>query len=91
MNPTEQIVYITLHGHRLMKVYEERVGQWRDGCSCFWTGPDHDEHVAAEVTKAIMPGEKPVVFPGRRPKIHRDQMTLMDVEVPDRGYKGIRL
>jgi hypothetical protein len=88
MNATEEIVYVTLNGHRWMKAYEERENVWKDGCSCFWSGDDWYEHAAAEVVKALMP-EKPVTFPGRQPRVHRDQERLF--EVPDAGYKGIRL
>jgi hypothetical protein len=91
MNPTEQLVYIQLHAHRLMKVYEEHIGKWQDACSCFWVGGDHDIHVAEEVTKALLPEEKPNVFPGGKVPVHRDQLPLLDLEVPDVGYKGIRL
>jgi hypothetical protein len=88
MNATEELIYITLHAHRLAKFYEEGFNRWKDGCSCYEICDDHDMHVAQEITKALMP-ETPVTFPGKPVAVHPDQMAL--IEVPDAGYKGIRL
>jgi hypothetical protein len=83
MNPTEQQIYIALHGHRLMKVYEAEIGHWQDGCSCLWVGDSHDQHVASAIYTALNPAVVPAIHPG--------QLPLIDLEVPDVGYKGIRL
>lgn len=88
MNDTEQAFYIVAAGHRWMKAYEERENVWKDGCSCLWSGDDFYAHLAHEMWLASPEG-KPVVFPGKQPRVHRGQERLF--EVPEVGYKGIRL
>jgi hypothetical protein len=90
MNPTEEIVYVTLNGHRWMKAYEERENVWKDGCSCFWSGDDWYEHASQEVVKALMPAPQPVpagVIQGR--SWEQLPMPGLEPEVP--RYKGINL